>query len=228
MAAKTSDAKVDPMKFRFVPICIFAACFSAIAYLRPPPDERLYGEVAVYQGVASDLSTNAVNEPMKRIGLDGPPPSQSASPSFTLEDLRSQVPQDAEGNFLLTVPSLCTSTGDPELMKVLNGQPVTVDGRIFPENKDNPDGRRLRLLFIQVSCCAVDARPYSIVLEFAEKAPAIKAMTSVKACGILNYRTEAGKLVPFVAAKRLEEADSFDAGIRSRRLARDPSNPVQR
>ena len=44
--------------------------------------------------------------------------------SFTLEDLKAQVPQSKDGNFILDVPELYYTGGDFEVHHVLTGQSI--------------------------------------------------------------------------------------------------------
>jgi hypothetical protein len=169
-------------------------------------------------------ASSAMDGEAKKVPDSGPS-SQPDPGVFTLADLREQVPQDADGNFLLDVPSLFASTADPQVTHVLSGQPVVVEGRVIPEKVDNPNGTRLRLLVIQVTCCAVDARPYAILLEFAEKPPGLKDMTWVKARGVVGYRTQGDKLEPFITANRIEEMASPEGGGGGRWRAFNQSNP---
>ena len=61
-----------------------------------------------------------------------------------------------------------------------------------------------------VQCCAADARPYSIPVEFAEKAPEFKEMTWVKVTGKMGYKQEGGQTVPMVEVKKIEETTAPD------------------
>lgn len=125
--------------------------------------------------------------------------------SFTLEDLKAQVPMSKEGNFILEVPELYYTAGDIEVQKVLTGQPVETIAQVLPEKVNNEDGKRLRIFRMLIQCCAADARPYSIPVQFADKAPAIKDMTWVKVKGKMGYVKEGGQTVPILEAIACEE-----------------------
>ena len=79
--------------------------------------------------------------------------------SFTLEDLKSQVPMSKEGNFILEVPELYYTAGDKEVQNVITGQSVETTAQVLPEKVNNADGKRLRVFRLLVQCCASDARP---------------------------------------------------------------------
>lgn len=130
--------------------------------------------------------------------------------SFTLEDLKAQVPQSKEGNFILEVPELYYTAGDKEVQGVLAGQPVETTAQVLPEKVNNADGKRLRVFRLLVQCCASDARPYSVPVEFAEKAPVLKEMSWVKVVGKMAYRQEGGQTVPLIEATSLKETSAPD------------------
>jgi uncharacterized membrane protein YcgQ (UPF0703/DUF1980 family) len=130
--------------------------------------------------------------------------------SFTLEDLKAQVPMSKEGNFILEVPELFYTAGDKEVQTVLTGQSVETIAQVMPEKLNNADGKRLRILRLLVQCCAADARPFSGPIEFSEKAPEFKEMTWVKVVGKMGYKQEGGQTVPMIEVKKIEETTAPD------------------
>lgn len=126
--------------------------------------------------------------------------------SFTLADLKQQVPQSPEGNFMLEVPELYYTAGDKEVQSVLNGQPVETIAQVLPEKVNNEKGTRLRIFRLLVQCCAADARPYSIPVEFGKTAPQVKEMSWVKIVGKMTFKEEGGQTVPVLEATSLTEA----------------------
>ena len=125
--------------------------------------------------------------------------------SFTLEDLKSQVPMSKEGNFILEVPELYYTAGDKEVQNVITGQSVETTAQVLPEKVNNADGKRLRVFRLLVQCCASDARPYSLPVEFADKAPVFKEMSWVKVIGKMAFRQEGGQTVPLIEATSITE-----------------------
>ncbi|OYW29479.1 MAG: hypothetical protein B7Z47_04790 [Chthoniobacter sp. 12-60-6] len=160
-------------------------------------------------GVAVAAATAAeTNTPPKNI----PTPAQTAKSygTFTLEDLKAQVPQSKEGNFILEVPELYYTGGDVDVQKVLTGQMVETVAQILPEKVNNADGHRLRIFRMLVQCCAADARPYSVPLDFGKKAPEFKDMTWVKVVGKMSYKKEGEQTVPIIEATKVEETTAPD------------------
>jgi hypothetical protein len=135
-----------------------------------------------------------------------PPPDKAQSyGSFTLEDLKKQVPQSKEGNFILEVPEIHYTGGDLEVQKVITGQPVETTAQVLPEKVNNENGHRLRVFRLMVQCCAADARPYSIPVDFGKKAPEFKEMSWVKVIGKMTYKKEGDQIVPIIEATQIEE-----------------------
>jgi uncharacterized membrane protein YcgQ (UPF0703/DUF1980 family) len=165
----------------------------------PPP-----GVAAASAAVAD--GTKKVNE------KDIPKPAQESKSygSFTLEDLKAQVPQSKEGNFILEVPELYYTGGDLEVQKVLTGQMVETIAQVLPEKVNNAEGHRLRIFRMLVQCCAADARPYSVPVDFGKKAPEFKEMTWVKVVGKMNYKKEGEQTVPIIEATNVTETTAPD------------------
>lgn len=134
-----------------------------------------------------------------------PPEEAKSYGSFTLEDLKKQVPQSKEGNFILEVPEIYYTAGDLEVQKVITGQGVETVAQVLPEKVNNENGHRLRVFRMLVQCCAADARPYSVPVDFGKKAPDFKEMSWIKVTGTMSYKQEGGQTVPVINATKIEE-----------------------
>ncbi|MEN3941835.1 hypothetical protein WJU23_11120 [Prosthecobacter sp. SYSU 5D2] len=130
--------------------------------------------------------------------------------SFTLEDLKQQVPQNSKGEFVLEVPEIYYTGGDIEVQRVITGQAIETTAQVLPEKVNNENGHRLRIFRMLVQCCAADARPYSIPVDFGEKAPDFKEMTWVKISGIMSYEKEGDQTVPVIKVTNSEETTAPD------------------
>lgn len=163
----------------------------------PPPG------VAAASAAAAETKT-----PPKNI----PAPAQASKSygTFSLEDLKKQVPQSKDGNFILEVPELYYTGGDLEVQKVLTGQMVETVAQILPEKVNNTDGHRMRIFRMLVQCCAADARPYSVPIDFGKQAPTFKDMTWVKVVGKMNYKKEGNQTVPIIETIKVEETTAPD------------------
>ncbi|MDZ4286600.1 MAG: hypothetical protein U0984_01500, partial [Prosthecobacter sp.] len=125
--------------------------------------------------------------------------------SFTLADLEAQIPRNKNGNFELNVPEIYYTAGDAEVQKAIAGQTIETVAQVLPEKVNNANGHRLRVFRLLVQCCAADARPYSVPVDFGKKAPEIKDMTWVRVTGKLTYAKEGDQIVPIIQATGLEE-----------------------
>ncbi|MBE7498563.1 MAG: hypothetical protein HS117_26795 [Verrucomicrobiaceae bacterium] len=149
-------------------------------------------------------------EPPNAANAPKPPQEAKSYGTFTLEDLKAQVPQNKEGHFLLEVPEIYYTGGDLEVQKVLTGQMVETTAQVLPEKVNNPDGHRMRIFRMLVQCCAADARPFSVPIDFGKKAPDFKDMTWVKVTGKVSYKKEGDQTVPLIEVSKVEETTAPD------------------
>ncbi|MBL9129737.1 MAG: DUF1980 domain-containing protein [Verrucomicrobiaceae bacterium] len=149
-------------------------------------------------------------EPPNAANAPKPPTEAKSYGTFTLEDLKAQVPQSKEGHFLLDVPEIYYTGGDLEVQKVLTGQMVETTAQILPEKVNNADGHRMRIFRMLVQCCAADARPFSVPIDFGKKAPDFKDMTWVKVTGKVSYKKEGDQTVPLLEVSKVEETTAPD------------------
>lgn len=203
-AQPTTVAKTDPASGTAAP----PSAKPAVAAGDLPP-----ATVATTDGKPTPTDPNAPpapSEEMKSGGGSGgssPDAAKTAQSygSFTLEDLKAQVPQSKEGNFILDVPEIYYTGGDVEVQRVLTGQSVETVAQVLPEKVNNADGKRIRIFRLLVQCCAADARPYSVPVDFGKKAPEYKDMTWVKVTGTMSYQKDGDQTVPVLNATKIEE-----------------------
>lgn len=171
---------------------------SSPAVQAPPPPGVAAATAAMQESGTPPKNVTSAGQETKSYG------------TFSLEDLKAQVPQSKEGNFILEVPELYYTGGDQEVQKVLTGQMVETIAQVLPEKVNNEDGHRLRIFRMLVQCCAADARPYSVPVDFGKKAPDLKDMTWVKVVGKMSYKKEGEQTVPVIQATKMEETTAPD------------------
>lgn len=159
---------------------------------------------------APAASSAATPESLPSPSPDAPSQAKSLG-SFTLADLKAQVQQSKEGNFMLDVPEIFYTAGDKEVQAVLEGQIVETIAQVLPEKVNNPNGTRLRIFRLLVQCCAADARPFSIPVEFGKTPPKFKDMTWVKVVGKLSFKSENNQMVPVLEATSMTETIEPDS-----------------
>lgn len=125
--------------------------------------------------------------------------------TFTLDDLKQMVPQNEAGDFQLDVPQIFYTAGDKELMDVMEGIPIETTAQLMEETLNNPNGHRLKAFRLFIECCAADARPLSIPIDFGEAPPKYIEMGWYQLHGKLHYVEEDGELLPILRMERLEE-----------------------
>ena len=121
-----------------------------------------------------------------------------------MADLERMVPKNSEGKFLLDVPQIFYTAGDDELMKVMEGIPVESVAQVMEETLNNPNGTRLKLFRLFVECCAADARPLSIPIDFGKAPPPFEELGWVKVIGKIHYAEEDGNIVPLIQVESME------------------------
>ncbi|MDF1657414.1 MAG: hypothetical protein P1U58_07365 [Verrucomicrobiales bacterium] len=125
--------------------------------------------------------------------------------TFTLEDLKQMVPQNDDDEFLLDVPQIFYTAGDRELMEVMEGIPVETTAQLMEETLNNPDNTRLKAFRLFIECCAADARPLSIPVDFGQAPPEYTEMGWYRLHGKLHYVQEAGEMLPIIRIEEIEE-----------------------
>jgi len=180
---------------------------------------------------AARSQVGSVSNPYTREGIEGggtypgapdTPPDPDAKPkeaageswgTFTIEDLKKMVPQSEAGDFLLDVPQIFYTAGDRELMEVMEGIPVEATAQLMEETLNNPDNTRLKAFRLFIECCAADARPLSIPVDFGQAPPDYTEMGWYKLYGKLHYATENGEIIPLIKIERIEATSEPTDGL---------------
>lgn len=121
---------------------------------------------------------------------------------FTLEKVEQYLKRTKDGNFPLSVMNLHYMGSDPEYANVMEGQMVETTGQVV-RDEINPGSGHLRVVTMQVTCCAADARPYSIPVIFDGNAPEYVEMGWYTVTGKLEFTRERGMKMALLKAKSL-------------------------
>ena len=115
-------------------------------------------------------------------------------PPFTRESLDRYTPKTPEGHYKFDLTQLYWSAGDDELMSVFNELPAEVTGQIISEDSSlNPDGNRMRLFRIFMTCCAADAQVLGITVRFPDELPDLPEQSWVTLRGVVEYEKTKGQ-----------------------------------
>ena len=167
---------------------------------------------------ANPYTSDAVGSVANPTDADTPPdPSNDETndswATFTIEDLKQMVPQNEAGDFQLDVPQIFYTAGDIELMDVMEGIPIETTAQLMEETLNNPNGHRLKAFRLFIECCAADARPLSIPIDFGQGPPEYVEMGWYKLYGKLHYVEEDGELLPILQMERFEETSEPLEGL---------------
>ena len=132
-----------------------------------------------------------------------PEGSPAAAGGMTLAVVEKYQPRNKAGNFELDVMQLYYSGSDPEYAKVMKGQGVETVGQVVKDTA-NPGPGRWRVFVLQMTCCAADARPYSLPVEFEGAGPALQEMGWYRLTGKIDYMEEKGVTTAVLKASASE------------------------
>jgi uncharacterized membrane protein YcgQ (UPF0703/DUF1980 family) len=71
------------------------------------------------------------------------------------------------------------------------------------ETDNNPNKTRLRAFRLFIECCAADARPLSIPIEFGKTLPEYTEMGWYKIFGKLHFSRENDEIVPLLKIQKI-------------------------
>ena len=99
------------------------------------------------------------------------------------------------------------ATGDREMQEIIGGLKVETEGRIVEEKNANPNGTRMRLYRMFMTCCIADSRAIPIVLEFGAEPPLLPENGWVKVAGTMSFPEEDGTLRAVLNVDRATAAE---------------------
>jgi uncharacterized repeat protein (TIGR03943 family) len=138
-------------------------------------------------------------------------PATTADPyAFTEADLDNLVSKNEAGEYVITVPEIFYTGGDEALQAVLSGKPVETTGQAMEETTNNEGGKRMRIFRLYMECCAADARPISVPVDFPDGLPEFKEMRWYSIHGTMSFEQLNGYTVPVIKATKLVETEPED------------------
>ncbi|MFK7852351.1 MAG: DUF1980 domain-containing protein [Akkermansiaceae bacterium] len=151
---------------------------------------------------------------LARKGLydEGPSISDSAFissvlPPLTMEEIEKSHRKTSDGYLEFSLLELFFATGDRELQELLGGLKIETEGRIVPEKINNPDGTRMRLYRMFMTCCIADSRAIPVALEFGKEPPLLPENGWVKVAGTMSFPEEEGIIRPVLVVDRATVAE---------------------
>lgn len=132
-------------------------------------------------------------------------PEGGGTGGLTIEVIEKMQPRNKDGNFGMDVMQLYYSGSDPEYAKVMKGQGVETIGQMVKDTAQSAPNR-WRVFVLQVTCCAADARPYSLPVQFDGPVPELQEMGWYKIAGKIDYIEEKGGTSSILHAASAEPA----------------------
>ena len=137
---------------------------------------------------------------------------------FTRELLEKRTPRSGEGNFLLQFTELYWSAGDEKIMKIYEGSPAQLEGRLIEEDPDlDHDANRKRLYRVVMTCCAADAQVLGVPLQFGGSLPTLPEKSWVTARGKVAFELIDGQYFAYLKDCEVEATEAPDPRAQSRR-----------
>ena len=130
---------------------------------------------------------------------------------FTQEDLDRLVEKNENGDYVVTVPEIFYTGGDEAIQKVLKDKGIETIGQYLPDEENNS---RVRIFQLYMECCAADARPLSIPVEFDPAPPAgLVDMEWYKVSGVMAFEERNGNSVPIIKATTMISTPAPDGAF---------------
>lgn len=130
-----------------------------------------------------------------------PTPDERPGEEGPLVPLSEYLEQDAEGRIVATVADLLYAANIPELRRDFEGREIVVVGQFLPAHRNNPQGDRFSLVRMFILCCAADARPLAIPVQFPHAD--FPSMSWVEVRGIAKFPFEGGRVTPVVEGRQV-------------------------
>lgn len=126
-------------------------------------------------------------------------------PPFTKETLDETRSKSVDGFYQMNLLELFYSAGDSELERVFTGLNFETEAMLRDEPNRNPNGDRMRLYRMFMTCCAADMKAIPMSVKFEGELPDYDTNTWVKVGGEMFYEHVESATYPVMKIKRIEE-----------------------
>jgi uncharacterized repeat protein (TIGR03943 family) len=126
---------------------------------------------------------------------------------LTMQEIEETHRKTSDGYMEFSLMELYFSAMDPEMQKLVGGLKIETEGRIVPEKNDNPNGTRMRLYRMFMTCCVADSVAIPIILEFGKEPPQLPENGWIKAAGNMRFLEENGAIKAVLEVTRATAAD---------------------
>ncbi len=186
---------------RALTLLVLSGSMAAAAMLTPDQFSSRYlqHKAEAFRGDSNSQQRMAAGNPALAAARAAP----AQGGGLTLEKIEQYVKRTKDGNFPLSVVNLHYMGGDPEYADVMEGQMIETTGQVV-KDQVNPGPGHLRAVTMMVTCCAADARPYSIPVVFEGQAPDFVEMGWYEITGKLEFTRERGMKIALIRAKDMK------------------------
>ena len=115
---------------------------------------------------------------------------------------------NAAGNIELNVADLLYAAQEPSMRTPFVGKSAEIVGQFMPAKTNNPLGNRFKLVRLYMNCCAADAQPISLLVEYSDPLPAtVTEMAWTRVVGDIEFLMENGRTTAVLRARKVESID---------------------
>lgn len=189
---------------RALTLLVLSGSVAAAAMLTPDQFSSRYlqHKAEAFRGDSGSQQRMAAANPALAAARAAEPATAKAG-GLTLEKIEQYVKRTKDGNFPLSVVNLHYMSGDPEYADVMEGQMIETAGQVV-KDQVNPGSGHLRAVTMMITCCAADARPYSIPVVFEGPVPDYVEMGWYEITGKLEFTRERGMKMALLRAKDMK------------------------
>ena len=130
-------------------------------------------------------------------------PAVNAS-SSNAENSSETLPVDASGSMPIQVIDLLYAVQMPSYREEFDGKQVELIGQFVPLTTGNPKGDRFQAIRLFITCCAADAKPVGVTVQY-DKPLKASEMSWVKITGTPTFPLEGGHRTAILVASKVEQ-----------------------
>jgi uncharacterized membrane protein YcgQ (UPF0703/DUF1980 family) len=97
----------------------------------------------------------------------------------------------------------------PSYREDFEGKPIQMIGQFVPLTTGNPKGDRFQLIRLFITCCAADAKPVGVTVQY-DKPLKASEMGWVKVLGTATFPLEGGRRTAVLVASQVDSCPAPD------------------
>jgi putative membrane protein len=137
-------------------------------------------------------------------------PDLPLPPETSLEDgAATMLGQAGKPRIEISVLDLLYAAQEPVFRSEFEGRTVEMVGQLMAEPEANPAGNRMRLVRMMMTCCAADAKPVAVLIEFTDL-PQEQELSWVRVVGVPTFIMEGGRTIAVLKAESIQLTDPPD------------------